>query len=255
MPTARSMSAMALAQETDRLTEAEQLTPEPVAPEAAAADATQFIDGPVPAVADTTAQDAATASQLAFDQEYNLDGGLHEWDVYKSACDSGDPQKWKPEYQDGYTSAAAFMKPADHGQPHSFKLQKGQSAGDALTAWVTGLTISDFNAIRMAQDLLELKDDMGWVAFDKMFGSSDMADDAVIPEDHRLIISSQVHQTLWVENMRTLAFADPEPLSEPASLETQPVEEEVAQDKAQAEEQPVVADEMMLTNREREQVG
>jgi hypothetical protein len=111
------------------------------------------------------------------------------------------------------------MKPADHGQSHTFKLQKGQSAGDALTAWVTGLTISDFNAIRMAQDLLELKDDMGWQAFDKMFGSSDMADDAAIPEDHRLIISSQVHQTLWVENMRALAFANPEPLSEPASLE------------------------------------
>lgn len=246
---------MALDLETEQKLAQGELTPADVATEEPLAEATEFTSqGPVPQVAaDGTTQESA--SELAYDQANHLDSGVHEWDIYKAACESGSPSKWKPEYIDGFTSSSAFKGPSQHGKPHTFELAKGKSASSALREFMAGLTVTDWFTYHMGVDLLNLLDDMGFQAFDRMFGCDTDADKA-IPQSHRLVISSALDRTTWVEDMRTLAFSAPEPDAPVTEMTPAPQEEEeVAEEKKEAETEAVASDEMMLTEREREQTA
>jgi len=246
---------MALDLETERKLAQGELTPADVATEEPIAEATEFTSqGPVPEVAaDGSAKESA--SELAFDEAYNLDSGCHEWDIYKAACEQGSPSKWKPDYIDGFTSSSAFKGPSHHGKPHTFELAKGKSASSALREFMAGLTVTDWFTYHMGVDLLDLLDDMGFQAFDRMFGS-DNDQDRAIPESHRLVISSALDRTTWVEDMRKIAFSAPEPDASVTEMTPAPQEEEeVAEEKKEAESEAVPADEMMVTEREREQTA
>ncbi|HTR56024.1 MAG TPA: hypothetical protein VMJ10_35350 [Kofleriaceae bacterium] len=220
------------------------------APPAVEAPATKFSDeGEIPAVSAKTAEPAATASERAFDKKPppgeapELDSGLHEPEEYREACEkAGRPEKWKPEYANGHTSAKQFSQPSDRA-PFSFSLGRGQSASQAIKDFLAGPTIADYRAIAVALELDELRDDLTDNRFDQLFGSRDSADDSAIPGDMRLHISSAMYTTPFVAKMmdyvdkRDAGARDDDPLPPPAAE----LREDAPKQEAEAEEEEAAA--------------
>ncbi|HEY1556619.1 MAG TPA: hypothetical protein VGF94_17410 [Kofleriaceae bacterium] len=233
-----------------------ELRPEPeLAPEAAPPpieppQAKFSAEGELPAVSDKVAEPPATASEQAFDQKATadtsqLETGMHYPEHYREAClSAGQSQKWKAEYAYGHTTASQFTQPGE-ANPMSWSLKRGQSASDAIKAFVAGPTIADYRVIGVALELDELRDDMTDNRFDQLFGSRDGHDDAAIPGEHRLHISSAMYTTPFIAKMKEYVDkldqgSDEDPLPPPAPelREDQPKQETAP------EEIAVVADDL-----------
>ena len=213
--------------EAERRPEQEE-TAEP-APQPVEATPTKFTsEGELPAVSAKTTEPKPSASERAFDEKpaegetSALDSGMHEPEHYREACEkAGKPEKWKPEYAYGHTSAKQFGQPSERS-PFSFSLGRGQSASQAIKDFLAGPTIADYRAIAVALELDELRDDLTDNRFDQLFGSRDGSDDAAIPGDMRLHISSAMYTTPFIARMkeyvdkRDAGARDDDPLPPPA---------------------------------------
>jgi hypothetical protein len=248
---------MALAQDTERLRAEAETTPAEAPPEVAPTDTTTFTtQGDLPAVADPSVQaDPQSASDQAFGDVSYLDSGVHYWDEYREACvAAGKPEKWQDFYAYGHTGASQFDQPYERGESFEWALKKGQSASQAVKDWLAGPTIADYRAIGVAQELDELRDDLGEQTFDRLFGSTDGDIDATIPQTNRLMITSAMYTTPFVDKMKAIAA---EAETRDAVAEVQPQDDsinELVEEKPQLPTPaPIVADELALG--EREQLG
>jgi hypothetical protein len=250
---------------------APEVAPEPVAPEAAEQEQQFTQEGELPAVAEAGAVAAgATASELAFgDQEQqqsaadtsHLDRGVHTWDHYRAACEAaGQPDKWQDHYRNGHTSAAGWTQPYESKSVNDFQLKKGHSASAALKAFLAGPTITDYRAALLAEEIDEVRDTLGDIKFDQLFGSANSTEDGAIPGGQRLRISSSLYTTPLPEQMKAIAAEHDEQLSKPeeeapvaeveARVEEKPESMEQAQE--EEEEQELVRQELGLEQADRE---
>ncbi len=184
--------------------------------------------GPTPAT--------ATASQLAFEgpakeDSSAIDHGVFQPEEYKHACESsGKEDKWKEQYRNGYTKSDAWSSSPKVGM--KFDLKKGHSASDAIKSWFKGPTIADFRTISVAEQLDELRDELGDHKFDEVFGSANGAQDKAIPGDQRLQISIGMYTTPFIDQMKAVARQHDEKLNKPEAetpaAVTPPEEEKAA---------------------------
>lgn len=176
-------------------------------------------EGEVPAVSHGRGATAtATASQLAFEGEKSdsssIDHGVFQPEEYRHACEAaGQPDKWKEKYRNGNTKAEAWSHSPKTGM--KFDLKKGNSASEAIKAWFRGPTIADFRTISVAEQLDELRDELGDGRFDELFGSSNSAQDKLIPGGQRLQISSAMYTTPFIDQMKAIANKDDDKLNKP----------------------------------------
>lgn len=177
------------------------------APPQAEAPATKFsAEGDLPAVAEDV-KEAPSASDLAFAQPQGdisfLDLGMHDVDDYQQECvAAGKPEKWDDSYVRGHTEAKQFT----HGRnAMTWTLNKYQSASQAVKDFIAGKTVADYRVIAVARDLDELRDDLGDIKFDQLFGSKDEEQDSSIPHEHRLQINSAMYTTPFVDQMKAIA--------------------------------------------------
>jgi len=257
------MGAMAeRALETEQI--APEAAPEPVAEAPAEAEQQFTEEGEVPAVAAGGVAAAATASELAFDgaakapDTSHLDRGIHTWDHYQQECAAaGKPEKWQDYYKNGHTEAKGWTQPYEHKAVNDFQLKKGHSASAALKALLAGLTITDYRAALLAEEIDEVRDLMGDHKFDLLFGSSDSDRDAAIPGGQRLRISSSLYTTPLPDQMKAIADNHDANLNKPA--EPPPVEELEARTEEKPEamveaEPELVREELGLEQADRELV-
>jgi hypothetical protein len=255
----------------DREQELEQIAPEtapePVAPAPAEAEQQFTTEGDLPAIAEGSGAvaAAATASELAFgDKEKEadtskLDRGIHSWEHYRAECEAaGKPDKWKDHYRNGHTEAKGWKQPYEHKAVNDFVLQPGHSASAALDAFLAGLTITDYRAALLAEEIDEVREEMGDIKFDLLFGSANKSQDAAIPAGQRLRISSALYTTPLPEQMKAIAAEHDMNLNKPA--EPPPVEElearteEKPEAMEEAEEPELVREELNLEQADRELV-
>lgn len=256
----------------DREQELEQIAPEaapePVAPAPAEEEQQFTTEGDLPAIAEGSGAvaAAATASELAFgDQEKQepdtskLDRGIHTWEHYRAECEAaGKPDKWKDYYRNGHTEAKGWKQPYEHKAVNDFVLQPGYSASAALRAFLAGPTITDYRAALLAEEIDEVREEMGDIKFDLLFGSKNKAQDAAIPAGQRLRISSSLYTTPLPDQMKAIAAEHDMKLNKPA--EPPPVEElearteEKPEAMEEAEEPELVRDELGLEQADRELV-
>jgi len=183
-----------------------------VAPPAAEPAQQSFqTEGQIPTVEKGGATPAtATASQLAFEKPQAaastaaIEHGVHHPDDYKAQCDAaGQPEKWQERYRAGYTKADAWSGSPKAGM--SFTLKKGHSASAAIAEWFKGPTIADFRTISVAEQLDELRDELGNPTFDRLFGSATGEEDKLIPGAQRLHISEAMYTTPFIDQMKAIA--------------------------------------------------
>lgn len=219
--------------------------PQTAAPAEVAPAPTAFkSEGDIPAVEKGgPTPETATASQLAFEEKKpvntsSIDHGVFQPEEYKHACESsGSPDKWKEKYRNGHTKSSAWSM-GKHSM--EFVLKKGHSASDALTEWLKGPTIADFRAISVAEQLNELRDELGNPTFDRLFGSFGPADKN-IPGQQRLHITSEMYTTPFIDQMKAIAREDEERMNKPEAAEpkvmTPPEEEKLPRPKQEAQQQ------------------
>lgn len=200
--------------------EHELRAPAAVAPESHELGAGQIqSEGEVPAVHRGGGTPAtATASQLAFEggksDSSSIDHGVFQPEEYKHACEAaGQDAKWKEMYRNGHTKADAWSHSPKTGM--KFDLKKGHSASEALKAWFRGPTIADFRTIAVAEQLDELRDDLGDSKFDELFGSENAAQDKLIPGGQRLQISAAMYTTPFIDQMKAVANRDDDKINRP----------------------------------------
>jgi len=255
------------ARELEAETVAPELAPEPVAPAAAEPEQMFTTEGDLPAVAQEGAPAAATASELAFDDKAqepakdtsHLDRGIHTWDHYRAECEAaGKPEKWKDYYRNGHTEAAGWVQPYEHKAVNDFQLDKGYSASAALQAFLAGPTITDYRAALLAEEVDEVRDEMGDIKFDLLFGSANSTEDGAIPAGQRLRISSSLYTTPLPEQMKAIAAEHDARIAKPAepppAAELEARVEEKPEAMEEAEEPEIVRQELGLEQADRELV-
>jgi hypothetical protein len=250
--------------ETEKI--APEAAPEPVAPAPAEAEQQFVTEGDVPAVAEGSgAVGAATASELAFDapkaepDSSHLDRGIHTPEGYHAACEAvGKPEKWKDYYRNGHTEAKGWDQPYEHKAVNDFVLLPGHSASEALQAFLAGPTITDYRTALLAEEIDEVRDEMGDIKFDLLFGSKEKGQDAAIPIGQRLRLSSSLYTTPLADQMKAVATEHDQAKNKPAELP--PVEElearteEKPEAMEEAEEPALVREELGLEQADRELV-
>lgn len=253
------------ARETETAQTETETAPE-VAPEPAAATDTAFsTEGDVPEIAPEVALAGVTASELAFEDApkatpdaAHLDKGIHHWESYRAACEAaGKPEKWKDYYQSGHTEAKGWKQPYEGKVMNDWTLKKGHSASAALKAWLAGPTISDYRAALLADEIDEVRDELGDQRFDRLFGSANEHEDKAIPATQRLRISSDLYTTPFADQLKAIAKeADQKALVDHGPLPAPVVEARVEEKKPEAalqEQDPVVvAQELHIEQRDRE---
>jgi len=180
-------------------------------------------DGQVPPVlVGPQAPAAATASQLAYGSEQqqasaaNVEHGVHQPDEYRVACEtSGKPDKWNESYRAGFTKASAWSFSSKVGM--KFDLKKGHSASEAIQDWFKGPTIADYRTICVADQLDELRDELGDDRFDELFGSANGLVDRGIPGGQRLQISLGMYTTPFIDQMKAVAAKKDDHIHKPAA--------------------------------------
>ena len=188
-------------------------------PETAIAAAPIQSEGEVPAVEKGGATPAtATASQLAFEgaqaDSSSIDHGVHQPEEYRQACEAaGVPDKWKESYRGGHTKADSWTASKKGGM--KFELKKGVSASAGIKAWFKGPTIADFASIAVAEQLDELRDELGDHRFDELFGSASATLDKAIPAAQRLHISSAMYTTPFIDQMKAIARKQDDAINKP----------------------------------------
>jgi hypothetical protein len=190
-------------------------------------------EGEVPTVEKGGATPAtATASQLAFESakadSTSIDHGVHQPVEYKHACEAaGRPDKWKEYYRGGYTKAASWTASKKGGM--KFELKKGVSASAGIKDWFKGPTIADFASISVAEQLDELRDELGDHRFDELFGSAIGSVDKAIPAGQRLHITSGMYTTPFIDQMKAIARNYDDKINKPEAATpktvTEPTEE------------------------------
>jgi hypothetical protein len=241
-----------------------------VAPEPAQVAATEekaefTTEGDLPAVATAGGATAVTASEMAFDGKEqpapdtsHLDKGMHHWEAYRNACEAaGKQEKWKDQYRNGHTEAKGWQQPYEHRRVNDFTLKKGYSASEALQAFMKGPTICDYRVALLADEIDEVRDELGDRRFDSLFGSKEEGVDANVPKNQRLRISSDLYTTPLTDQMKAIA-AEAEaksraPQDEPEvpAVETR-VEEKPQEVVAKDQDPVVVAQELGVEQRDRE---
>lgn len=198
--------------------------------------------------ASTLAYEAMPApTQAAVDPNAYLDHGVHHWEKYKASCEAaGMPEKWQDHYRAGHTDAQGWVNPWEqapfenrNARHYEWELQPRTSASNALQAWLTGLTISDYRALAVAQELDKFRTELGDNKFDELFGSSDDMQDKKIPPAQRLKISAAAYGTPLVDQLRQLAYEDERNRAAPPKT---PVVEAATEEKPK----PAVAEEEVV---------
>jgi len=235
-------------------------------PEPAVEAETQFeTEGDVPDVAPEAVVAGMSASEMAFEDApklspdaSHLDKGVHHWESYHAACEAaGKPEKWKAHYQQGHTEAKGWTQPYEGRTMNEWTLKKGQSASVALKAWLAGPTIADYRAALLADEIDEVRDELGDHRFDRLFGSANEHEDHAIPGAQRLRISSDLYTTPFADQLKAIAKeADQKSLVDDGPLPAPVVEARVEEKKPEAailEQDPVVvAQELNIEQRDRE---
>jgi hypothetical protein len=208
-------------------------------PEPELAEAQLSTEGEIPQVADGAGTaPGQTASEQAFGdkptaQTGQVNGGMFEPDEYQAACvAAGTPDKWDDKYSRGHTDATGWIQPYEGRYDHTFELQHGRSASQAVKDFLAGPTITDWRTIGVAVEMDELRDELGDQQFDHMFGTADGERDAQIAPAQRLKISSAMYTIPFAQLMMELAnneFAvnqteEPEAPAVEARIEEQPQE-------------------------------
>ncbi|MEO8699771.1 MAG: hypothetical protein ABI867_06995 [Kofleriaceae bacterium] len=188
-----------------------------IAPEAPAveaeAPAATFTEGEIPAVAKTAEGSGPTASSLAFDddaavvnEEHSQLAGIYHWEDYKAAVEAGGkPELWHDQYRSGHTEADGWKQPHDHNRVYEWHLKKGVSASRALQEWIDGPTIADFRSASVADDINDIRSELGDTKFDKLFGSANHDEDVGIPKHQRLHISAEMYGADLPDQMQQIA--------------------------------------------------
>ena len=242
-----------------------EVAPEP-AQVVSAEPATEFTtEGDLPAVATGAGAAAVTASEMAFDGKEqpapdtaHLDKGMHHWEHYKTACEAaGKGEKWKDVYRNGHTEAKGWKQPYEHRATNDFILEKGHSASEALEAFMKGPTICDYRVALLADEIDEVRQEMGDLKFDRLFGSKHRSTDANVPLNQRLRISSDLYTTPLTDQMKAIAAATDAKENEVAEPEPAPmvetrVEEKPTEVVAKEQDPVVVAQELGVEQRDRE---
>jgi hypothetical protein len=257
------------ARDSDRQSPQAEAAAEVVPAEPAAAQTTFTSEGDLPAVAQTSAAaTGATASELAFDGQQqqasgdisHLDRGIHDWTEYKQSCEqAGKPEKWKDYYRSGHTEAKGWTQPYEHHAMYDWALEKGTSASQAVQDFIKGPTIADYRVASVANDLDELRDEMGDHKFDRLFGSSNAGQDSKIPPAQRLRISAAAYSVPLIDQMKQIAL-EADAVERPATeLAAAPqvearVEERPKAAMAQDQEPAVIAQELGMQHQDRELV-
>ena len=203
-------------------------------------------EGNVPDVAEVAPEvGPETPSQQAFE----MSSGVHYIDEYKQECErTGNTDKWQDKYAAGHTDATQFVQPYDGKYANEFALRKGQSASEGVEAFLKGLTLSDYRAIGVAQEIDEVRDEMGDQKFDRLFGSKNGEQDAAVPIEQRLKITSSAYTTPIDDQMREIGKKDEakqnakQNSNDPASwqaYEREPKQDAKAAEKKDAAEQVV----------------
>lgn len=250
--------------ETEKV--APEAAPEPVAPAPAETEQQFTTEGDLPAVAEGSgAVGAATASELAFDQAQpekdssHLDRGIHTWEHYRAECEAaGKPDKWKDYYRNGHTEAAGWEQPYEHKAVNDFMLKPGYSASEALQAFLAGPTITDYRAALLAEEIDEVRDEMGDIKFDVLFGSANSTQDSSIPVGQRLRISASLYTTPLPDQMKAIAaehdMNQNKPAEPPPVAELEARTEEKPEAMVEEEEPEIVRQELGLEQADRELV-
>lgn len=221
-----------------------------VTPEDAEAQATKFsAEGELPAVSAGGTDSAATASELAFDNQQVqggdtsfLDSGMHDPVEYAAACQqAGKPEKWDDRYSFGHTEAKQFNQPYDLNETMCWTLQAGQSASQAVKDFIAGPTIADYRAMGVALELDELRDDLGDIKFDQLFGSLNDEEDAGVAPEHRLQITAAMYTTPFVDQMKAYAKEH-----DAGPAEVAPLPPPVVEQREDKPKQPVLAEEPII---------
>jgi hypothetical protein len=251
----------ALELETEKI--APEAAPAPVAPAPAEAEQAFTTEGDLPAVAEGSGAVPATASELAFDQAQpekdtsHLDRGIHTPEHYQAECEAaGKPDKWQDYYRNGHTEAAGWEQPYEHKAMNDFLLKPGYSASEALKAFLAGPTITDYRAALLAEEIDEVRDELGEPKFDLLFGSTNSTQDSAIPAGQRLRISSALYTTPLPDQMRAIAAEHDRNLNKPAEpppvAELEARTEEKPEAMEEAEEPEIVRQELGLEQADRE---
>jgi len=241
------------ARENETASAETEVAPEPAQIASTEEKAEFTTEGDLPAVATGAGAAAVTASEMAFD-----DKGMHHWEEYRARCEAaGKAEKWKDAYRNGHTEAAGWTQPYDYRRVNDFMLEKGHSASEALQAFMKGPTICDYRVALLADEIDEVRDEMGDIKFDRLFGSKDMNVDTKIPLNQRLRISSDLYTTPLTDQMKAVAAEadarDTNPKEPaPAPLVEARVEEKPVEVVAKDQDPVVVAQELGVEQRDRE---
>lgn len=199
--------------ETDLAPSTSESLQDVAAPEPQLAEAQLSTEGEVPQVAGdgVATEPGKTASEQAFGdkptaQTGQVNGGMFEPEEYQAACvAAGTPDKWSDKYLGGHTEATGWVQPYEGRYDHSFELQRGRSASQAVKDFLAGPTITDYRTIAVAIEMDELRDHLGDHQFDHMFGTEDGARDGQISHAQRLKITSGMYTIPFVDQMMALA--------------------------------------------------
>jgi hypothetical protein len=182
-------------------------------PEPELAEAQLSTQGEVPQVAADggSTEVGKSASEQAFGDKPTaptgqVDGGMFEPEEYQAACiAAGTPDKWDDKYSGGHTAATGWIQPYEGRYVHTFELQRGRSASQAVKDFLAGPTITDYRTIAVAIEMDELRDHLGDQQFDHMFGTEDGVRDGQISHAQRLKISSAMYTIPFADQMMALA--------------------------------------------------
>ncbi len=220
---------------------------EPVTEEAPApaTDAELSAQGPIPEVTETglVVEPGRTASEQAFGDAAVVStgvigAGMYEPDDYQAACvAAGTPDKWDDRYAQGHTSAPQWTQPYDGLEDMSFHLKPGESASQAVKSFILGPTVADYLVISVANEMDELRDDLGDPKFDLLFGSADSVTDAQIPVSQRLKLNDGMWGIPFYDQMKAIAAdydtaqaaSELEAPAVAAQLEETPTQEELSE--------------------------
>ena len=166
------------------------------------------VDVPEPAVEPAPEEQEPAAQNPAFDATT----GVHYWDEYKAELAArGQESQWDDKYAVGHSDATQFVQPYEGRYAFEWTLKKGQSASEAVQAWLTGLTIAEYRSAGVAAEIDEVRDSLGDRKFDALFGSKDEGEDSKVPAAQRLTIGAAAYTTPIGDQMKALAAASDAP--------------------------------------------
>lgn len=140
--------------------------------------------------------------------QYDVHHGIHYWYNYKNECDqAGQSALWQDKYRSGHTEAKQFVQPWETNSFMNWQLKKGFSAAKAVQDWIAGATVAECLSTVIALEIDTLRASIGDKKFDTMFGSADAKEDAAVPANQRMQISTNMSATPVGNYMQATALA------------------------------------------------